>query len=210
MSRVRLLQLIATTLALLTTIAAFIVWLPSTADGLTPYVLFPLFGLVAFGLMWGHYVMGALRRLLKIDEQALSAYWNVTSWIVLFCILAHPFLLEFQLYLDGLGLPPGSLFETYVRPIDRLALLAGFTALLSFLAFELYRWFQHRPWWKYIQWLNIAAMVLILWHGFTLGTELRSPWFLVIWFGYALSFAASVAYTGYHNRRKKYAATTII
>ena len=210
MSRARLLQLVATALAVLTTLAALIVWLPSTEDGLTTYVLFPLFGLIAFGLMWGHYVIGALRRAFGVDQQVLSVYWNITSWIVLFCIIAHPFLVEFQLYLDGLGLPPGSLFETYVRPIDRLALLAGLIALLSFLAFELYRFFQNRPWWKYIEWLNIGAMTLILWHGYTLGTELRSPWFQLIWLGYALSFAASVAYTGYHNRRNKHAATTII
>lgn len=210
MTRARLVRLIAAGLALLSTAAGFMVWLPSTGDGMSSYVLFPLFGLVAFGLMWGHYVVGALRRGLGVAPIELMRYWSLTSYVVLFCILAHPFLLEFQLYLDGQGLPPSSLFETYVRPIDRIALLAGFVALLSFLAFELYRFFQQRPWWKYVEWLNIVAMCLILWHGFVLGTELRTPWFQALWLGYAISFVASVAYTGYHNRRNNHAATTII
>jgi len=197
-------------LALTTTVLALIVWLPSTASGLTTYVLFPVFGLIAFGLMWGHYVIGAFRRVLGVEGDVLKVYWGVTSWIVLFCILAHPFLVDFQLYLDGLGLPPNSLFSVYVRPLDQLALYAGFTALLSFLAFELYRFFQTKPWWKYVEWLNIFAMCLILFHGFVLGGELRMPWFQVLWFGYGLTFALSVVYTGYYERRKNHAGKSIL
>jgi hypothetical protein len=207
--RATIVQLIAYGLALLTTGLALLVWLPSTASGITSYVLFPVFGLVAFGLMWGHYVMGVVRRMFGVDKGALGAYWLVTSWVTLFCILAHPFLVDLQLYIDGLGLPPDSLFTVYVRPLDRVALFAGFTALLSFLSYELYRFFQRKSWWKYVEWLNIVAMCLILFHGFVLGGELRSPWFQVIWIGYALTFAASVAYTGYYERRKNYAGKSI-
>lgn len=209
MSRTRLTQILAVSLAMFTTGAAFVVWLPSTHGGVSPYVLFPLFGLVAFGLMWGHYVIGAIRQALNVEKSTLKTYWDFTSWVVLFCIIAHPFLLEFQLYLDGRGLPPASLFETYLRPIDRLALLAGLTALVSFLAFELYRFFQNHAWWRYVEWLNVVAMSLILWHGFILGTELRLPWFQAIWAGYAITFVASVAYTGYHNWRNTHAAKTV-
>lgn len=209
MKRPLVVQLIAYGLALFTTCLALLVWQPSTTGGITTYVLFPLFGLVAFGLMWGHYIMGAIRRMLGVDKAALGAYWLVTSWITLFCILAHPLLVDLQLYIDGLGLPPDSLFAVYVRPLDRLALFAGFTALLSFLAYELYRFYQSKSWWKYVEWLNIVAMCLILFHGFVLGGELRSQWFQIIWIGYALTFAASVSYTEYIERRKTYAGKSI-
>jgi len=209
MSRTTATQLAAWILAFFSTACAVLVWLPSTEHGITSYVLFPIFGLIAFGLMWGHYVIGAIRHKLGVSKNALKTYWTVTSWTVLFCILAHPLLVDFQLYLDGLGLPPDSLFTVYVRPIDRLAILAGFTALLSFLAFELYRFFQTKPWWKYVEWLNIFAMCLILWHGFILGGELRSPWFLGVWIGYAITFVMSVAYTEYSNRRKNNAGKSI-
>lgn len=210
MNHTLVVQLIAYGLAMLTTGLALLVWMPSTDKGITTYVLFPLFGLVAFGLMWGHYVMGAVRRMLGVDKEALGAYWLVTSWVTLFCLLAHPFLVELQLYIDGLGLPPDSLFTVYVRPLDMLALFAGFIALLSFLSYELYRFFQSKSWWKYVKWLNIVAMCLILFHGFVLGGELRSQWFQVIWISYALTFAASVAYTEYTERRKRDARKSII
>ena len=52
------------------TIGIVVVMLPSlawvsqqtTGSGITLYDIFPPLGLVAFGLMWTHFVMGALRR----------------------------------------------------------------------------------------------------------------------------------------------------
>ena len=188
-------------LSLLNVLAAFFIWLPSATGGVTTYVLFPLFGIVAFGLMWSHYVSDALRRYFGLSDDVLNSHFRLTSYLVLFCILVHPFLLEFQLYLDGLGLPPGSLLAAYRGGVERLAILLGVVALTCFLAFELHRLFKDRNWWKYVEWANIAAMGLILWHGFTLGGELRTPWFQIVWVLYTVTFAVAVAYTGYHKRR---------
>lgn len=190
-------------LSLATVAISVLVWIPS-GGSLEPYDLFPLFGLVAFGLMWAHYVSGALRTWQHVDEDALRRHFQITSGAVLFCILVHPFLIELQLYLDGFGIPPSSFLQVYPGTVDRLALLAGATALVCFLAFELHRYFAERSWWKYVEWANIAAMVLILWHGFVLGGELRTPWFQLVWATYAVTFALSVAYTGYHKRRTKH------
>lgn len=182
---------------------AFFVWWPSTKN-LTTYALFPIFGLVAFTLMWTHYTAGALREHLRLPEETLRNHFHITSLIVLFCILAHPILLETQLYLDGLGLPYQSIPAVYTTTKERLAILAGITALVCFLLFELYRFFKNRSWWKYVEWANIAAMALILWHGFTLGGELRQPWFQVVWAFYAVTFVCAVAYSGYSKRRKRH------
>ncbi len=179
---------------------ALYVWWPST-ENLTTYSLFPIFGLVAFSLMWTHYTAGALREYLNIPEDTLKNHFQLTSYIVLFSIIAHPTLLETQLYLDGLGLPYHSIPAVYVTTTERLAIVAGITALICFLFFELYRFFKQRPWWKYVEWANVGAMGLILWHGFTLGGELRQPWFQIVWAFYAVTFAVSVAYSGYSKRR---------
>ena len=183
---------------------AFFVWWPSTKN-LTTYALFPIFGLTAFTLMWTHYTAGALREYLHLPDDTLSRHFQITSYIVLFCILVHPILLETQLYLDGLGLPYESIPTVYTTLRERLAIIAGITALICFLLFELYRFFKNRPWWKYVEWANVVAMSLILWHGFTLGGELRQPWFQIVWAFYAVTFAASVAYSGYSKRRNNHA-----
>lgn len=200
MSDVRHFQAAIWGVTVVSILAAIVVWWPATKN-LTTYSLFPLFGLLAFSLMWTHYIGGALQRYFALPDGTLTTHFRLTSYAVLFCILVHPFLLEFQLYLDGFGLPPQSLFAVYPSILERVAILAGVVALVCFLAFELHRLYKNKSWWKYVEWANIAAMVLILWHGFTLGSELRSPWFQVVWLTYGVTFALAVTYTGYHKRR---------
>jgi hypothetical protein len=180
---------------------ALFVWWP-TSEKLTIYGFFPLLGLLAFSLMWVHYIAGAIRRKLGVPYETLAFHFRLTGYLVLIFILAHPSLFYLQLYIDGLGLPYESVYKVYQTATDRLAILAGIIALLTFLSFELYRFFREKPWWKYVEWANIAAMLLILWHGFTLGGELRQPWFQVIWAFYAITFIAAVTYVEVVKRRE--------
>lgn len=184
----------------LTILLALSVWWPATKN-LNTYSLFPVFGLIAFGLMWTHYITGAFRRYLGLPKETLTRYFQITSYIVLFCILIHPFLIDYQLYLDGFGLPPNSLFEVYTQTIQQTAILVGVVSLTFFLLYELHRFFSDRTWWRYVEWANIAAMFGILWHGFTLGGELRQPWFQVIWGFYTVSLIAALVYTEYSKWR---------
>lgn len=196
----KLFQLAMWLLTLAVVGAALYVWWPST-ENLTTYSLFPIFGLTAFSLMWTHYVGGAAREYFGLPEGTLRRHFQITSYIVLLCILIHPTLIDLQLYLDGFGLPPQNLFAVYTTLAERLAILAGITALTCFLLFELHRFYKNRSWWKYIEWANIAAMFLILAHGFTLGGELRQPWFQVVWAFYAVTLMGSVAYSYIYKRR---------
>lgn len=182
-------------------IVSIVAWFP-TATPFTSYSLFPIFGLVAFGLMWTHYVSGAIRSYLELPAESLRWHFRLTSSIVLISILLHPLLLETQLYRDGFGLPPLNVFSLYGTAIERLALVAAIAALLIFLMFETYRRYATRSWWRYVEWANVAAMILILAHGFVLGTQLRIPWFQLVWLIYAATFIIAVAYTEYYKRRR--------
>ncbi len=184
----------------ITLILALAVWWPAT-ENLTTYSLFPLFGIIAFGLMWAHYITGALKRYLGLPHEKLSLYYQLTGYVVLFCILIHPFLLDLQLFLDGNGLPPFSRFEIYTEMAQKTAIFIGTVSLVFFLMFELHRFFSDRSWWKYVEWANIAAMFGILYHGFTLGTNIMQPWFKVIWGFYAISLIVAVVYTEFYKRR---------
>ncbi len=187
----------AWTLAAVTTLLAVVVWgesLEWQLSGLSTYQIFPVLGLVAFGLMWGHYIVAALRLYLKLDRGVTAQYFHLTSLVVLAAILLHPGLLIWQLARDGLGLPPGSYYRLY----GWLSLL-GSVSLCIFLAFELRRKFGSRSWWKYVDRLNDLAMLAIYYHGFRLGTHTQLGWFVYVWYIYGLTLAVALGYIYYYK-----------
>lgn len=161
--------------------------------GISSYQLFPLFGLLAFSLMWGHYVVAALRIYYKIDKKHLKAYFEITSLAVLAAILLHPGLLAWQLWRDGLGLPPASEIN-FVGSDMKGAVIIGLISLVIFLAYELRRKFDQKPWWKYVQYSSDGAILLIVLHSLRLGSHLRLGWYLGIWYLYAISLVVALAY----------------
>lgn len=187
-------------LTLVVLVLPILAWLPR-ASQLTLYTLFPLFGLLAYSLMWAHYVAGALRRYLGFDDTVLHLHFYLTSWLVLGLILLHPFLFELGLYLDGLGLPPANLFSVYPGVLERLGILAAVVALVCFLFYEFHRIYKAKSWWRYVETANEVAMGFIIFHGFTLGGEIRNGWYYSVWVVMAVTLGLCVAYSRYHKRR---------
>lgn len=170
---------------------------------LSTYSWFPLFGLIAFSLMWGHYMVTAAREAADGDAQALKPYYRVTSWMVLAAILLHPGLLAWQLWVDGFGLPPMSYLTHYVAPELVWVALLGAAALLTFLAYELWRWFDKKPWWRWVSWASEFAMVAIFYHGSRLGSELQVEWFRGLWLVYGALLVSAFAYLHWSAYQKK-------
>jgi len=163
-------------------------------SGLSIYQAFPLFGLLAFSLMWSHYIASVARQYFKIGKTVLYSYFEITSVLVLVAILIHPGLLAWQLWRDGAGLPPGSYFN-FVGPQLKIAILAGITGLLVFLAYEFRRRFANHAWWAYVQAASDAAMLLIFIHALRLGGQLQQGWFRRVWFFYGITLIGSLFYT---------------
>lgn len=175
---------------------ALYVWASSLAwnfSGLSIYQIFPVLGLLAWSIMWSHYMAGSWRKRM-LPAGSLKDYFRITGYAVLMLILLHPGLLIYQRFRDGFGLPPKS-YETYVAPSMAWITLLGSVSLLVFLAFELHRWFRNRKWWKYVVYAGDAAMVAIFYHGLQLGTQLRVPWFRWVWWFYGISLIAVLALT---------------
>lgn len=149
------------------------------------YQFFPVLGLVAFSLMWTHYVIGALKNNL-FEGIDLAKYFRYTGYIVLIAILLHPGILIYQRFRDGYGLPPHS-YESYVAPGMGWITMLGTVSLLAFLAFELHRFYARKPWWKYILIASDVAMVAIFYHSLRLGSQLQGGWFRIVWWFYGLS-----------------------
>lgn len=176
-------------LGLATTIIAVVAWGSSFSWQLTPlnaYIIFPVLGLTAYGLMWSMYVIGALREIFKLDEAPFARYFTVAGWAVLVLICLHPGLLIYQRFRDGFGLPPGS-YESYVAPGLGWITLLGSVSLLIFLAYEFHRVYGKRPWWRYMQLAVDLAMLAIFYHGLRLGTQTASGWFRYVWWFYGLT-----------------------
>lgn len=164
--------------------------------GLSLYQVFPLFGLLAFSLMWAHYVASVARQYFKLEKSALVDYFDVTSGMVLVLILAHPGLLAWQRWRDGFGLPPGSELN-YRGPLMRGSIILGMVSLVAFLAYEFRRAFNTRKWWKYVEFATDTAIILIYIHALRLGGQLQTGWFKGIWIFYGVTLAFSLAYIYY-------------
>ena len=161
---------------------------------LSVYQLFPLFGLLAYGLMWSHFITSAIRKYYGLGKSVTARYFKITSSIVLVAICLHPGLLSWQLSRDGFGFPPQSYLRHYVAPGLQWVGLLGTVSLFVFLAYELHRWFNDRPWWRFFGYASELAMLGIFYHAFRLGADLQTGWFRSIWLYYGLTLLISLAY----------------
>lgn len=180
-------------------LVAVITWLDSLLvpfSNLTTYDIFPLFGLLAFSLMWSHYVVGAFKTYYGVDQAKLAAFFRITAYVVLGAILLHPGMLTWQFMRDGGGLP-----VNYVAPHLRVYVVIAELAWLMFLAYEFHRKFGTRTWWHYIERLSDVGMVLILIHAYKVGYALQVGWFKYVWYFYAATFAAAVIYATWYRRK---------
>lgn len=205
MKRDEIFQLAAWSLSAVVSLVAIIAWGQSFQWHLAfnAYVVFPVLGLVAYSIMWSHYINGTARQLLSLDKDILKGYYRWTGFVVLALICLHPGLLIYQRFRDGFGLPPGS-YETYVSPGLGWITLLGTASLLVFLAYELRRVYAQRSWWHYVAEAGDVAMLAIFYHGLRLGTQLQQGWFRYVWWFYGITLVLVLArsYTEKYLRKK--------
>lgn len=201
-SDTRLANIAATTLTLISAGLAVYAW---RADHSGPigqmsvYAIFPLFGLLAFSLLWCLYTVGAASKYFEVADGTFSRYYQITGYAILAAIVAHPTLLVVQLYRDGFGLPPGS-YSAYVAQGMEWVALLGTASLFVFLLYELHRWFEKRGWWKWIVYLNDLAMLAILYHSLTLGSDLQTTWLRYLWFFYGVMLVIYLVYLRIYSK----------
>lgn len=160
---------------------------------LSIYTVFPLLGLLAFSIMWSHYMVGALQRYWKLDKKVLATFFRSTGYVVLVLICLHPGLLIYQRFHEGYGLPPGS-YESYVAPGLGWVTILGTASLFVFLAFELHRFFAQYSWWRFVAGASDAAMLAIVYHGLRLGSQLQQGWYHWVWLFYFGTLLAALSY----------------
>lgn len=197
-------QVVAWSLVTIVSLIAIISWGSFYQWHLLPlsvYQLFPLLGLVAFSIMWSHYMVTLMRSSWSIKKVVLANYYSWTGYTVLILICLHPGLLVYQRFKDGYGLPPGS-YEHYVAPGLGWVTLLGTASLFVFFAFELHRFFSKSNWWHYVADASDLAMLFIVYHGLRLGTQLQHGWFRIVWLFYFATLIVALIYK-YRGRFSK-------
>lgn len=192
----RLANIAATFLTLISAGLAVYAWRSDHSgplDHMSPYSFFPLFGLLAFSLLWCLYTVSAASKYLEAPEGTFNRYYQIVGYAVLAAIVTHPTILVVQLYRDGFGLPPGS-YSAYVAQGMEWVALLGTASWFVFLLYELHRWFDKRGWWKWIVYLNDLAMLAILYHSLTLGADLQTTWLRYLWFFYGVMLVIYLIY----------------
>lgn len=208
-SKERASLLLAWTVSSLVSLIAIYAWGESNGWRLSfnAYRLFPLLGLLAFSLMWAHYVASFVRQLLGVRAAVLSSYFKSTSLVVLALLFLHPGILILQRFRDGYGLPPHS-YESYVAPGLGWVTLLGSAAWLAFIAFEFRRYFSDRSWWKYVPMAGDAAMLAIVYHSLRLGSQLQTGWYRGLWLGYGLVLVIILGRSYYRRAAKRWLPTS--
>lgn len=167
----------------------------------TIYSFFPLLGLMAFSLMWVHYVAAAVNRLYN-KAFDLKKYYEWTGWIVIVLVVLHPLLLWYALFRDGLGLPPKS-YLTYVGKAMRGAVLLGSAALIIFIAYEFKPWVEKTRFLPVLVGLNDLAMIFIFFHALKLGGSLHLGWFHTLWIFYGVVLISCIVQRLYFIYRQR-------
>ncbi len=190
------LQIVAWSLSIGVVLLAFSAWSQTynwNYSHLTSYQIFPIFGLLAFSIMWSHYVASVIRQFFKVNKSALVKYFNLTSYAVLIALLVHPGLLIIQRYIDGFGLPPKS-YLSYEPNFLKWVVLLGTASFFIFMFYELRRFYSKKSWWVYAQAAVDLAMIAIFYHSLRLGDQLHGGWFRDLWIFYGVTLAGSLMY----------------
>lgn len=186
---------IAWGLGLLVSLLAIFVWgndINWDFSGASLYLFFPPLGLIAFSLMWSHYILNAVNEYTGAEKD--KTYSSITTYVVFLALLLHPMLFFLQLYIDGFGTPPESYVEFLGDSFAKFAAL-GTAAWLAFMAYEFRGWLENRGLiWRLILLSNAIAMVLVFIHGLKLGSNLQSGFYMGVWWLYGVSLAVSYIY----------------
>lgn len=149
--------------------------------------LFPIFGLLAFTLLWLHAISGVFEEWLR-EKFNFDAFVHYTALIILVSILLHPLLLLILLDFNLLGIWSGG---TGVR--------LGVIGLFLLLTYDVgkllkrHRFFSRN--WNAILIVSNIGFVLAFFHSLMLGSDVQAGWMRGLWIFYGATAIPALIYT---------------
>ncbi len=154
------------------------------------FEIFPIFGLVAFLLLWTHAVSGFVETPIRRWSNRLFdeyVYWS--ALVILVCIILHPLLLLIATHFNftaifGFG-------EPYVW--------LGISGWVLLISYDITKpWRSHRNFaqhWRKVLILSNIGFVLIFFHSLNLGDDFHSGPLHWLWIFFGVSAIAGILYT---------------
>lgn len=160
--------------------------------------IFPVFGLLAFTLLWLHAISGAFEEKLRAMFN-FEAFVRWTALVILVSILLHPLLLLIIARFDILAIfAPGE---------HQFALLLGLFGLILLLTYDIGKVLKRHEFftrnWNAILIISNIGFVLTFFHSLELGSDLQSGFLRKLWIFYGVTAIIALIYT-YGIKKLKY------
>lgn len=150
---------------------------------------FPLFGLIAFTLLWLHAISGVFEEWLRAQFD-FDSFVHWTSWVIFISIILHPLLL---LILVGFDI------KAILVATSNPWILAGISGLLLLLTYDIgralmkYNFFEKH--WNKILIISNIGFIFIFFHSLNIGQTLQGGFMRGLWIFYGVTAIAAITYT---------------
>lgn len=161
----------------------------------TASTAFPIFGLIAFTLVWSQLMIGSFMRLLTRIYPRILAWHIAQGLTALGFALLHPFLLILSLRHD-LGIYFGYQFvPSGFAPYVYLGQAALLLLVIAVAAALLRRWPPIQRYWHWIHLLNYGVFFLVWFHSWNLGGDIQTtPLLRGLWQFFFVTVIAGLVY----------------
>ncbi len=165
---------------------------------LTSAELFPVFGMVAFSIMWWHFLLGFVSNI-RPSFKKTNLVYKTSVVLVLMLIILHPLVLG---SINGLSSLRTAGFDWVVSG-NELFVYYGIFALFIFLLYDVARLIRKRSfvkkYWQVIDAVDDVAFVAIFVHSTALGRIVTVGWFRYVWIFYGVSALIFIGYKHYRR-----------
>lgn len=150
--------------------------------------IFPIFGLLAFALLWLHVISGVFEEWLR-KKFEFDSFVHWTALVILASIILHPLLLLIFVRFDVVSLFSHSPF----------AVSLGFSGLILLLTYDIgkilkrYEFFTKN--WSAILIISTIGFILTFFHSLMLGSDLQSGFMRMLWIFYGVTAIIATIYT---------------
>lgn len=149
---------------------------------------FPIFGLLAFGLLWLHAISGVFEEWLR-ERFNFDAFVHYTSLTILVSMLLHPLLLLILAKFDF-----GLLFGQW-----NTGIYLGLFGLILLLTYDIGKVLKKHEFfsknWTAILIISNIGFILTFFHSLMLGSDLQSGWMRGLWIFYGVTAILAIIYT---------------
>jgi len=150
--------------------------------------LFPIFGIIAFFLLWIHSMCGVFEEWLR-PRMNFDAFIHWTSLVILVSIILHPLLLLILIKFD---------LQTLLSA-SPLPISLGLVGFLLLITYDIGKALRHRAFfarhWNKILIISTVGFILTFFHSLVLGSHLQTGWQRKLWIFFGITAILATIYT---------------